>query len=274
MIRHKASHKAGVFQREREQAIPETFLFKIELADVQIPFKGILRKNNRHLRRIVEGELTDDSIIVDQPRRDRCGHHQAKGDAGNEPVFQFPLIGKKCKDENKRQNDERLRSQQQQQPKRAARDDRRFYVAAFKPADDDEHHERDSHRGGEIGDEHFRASSARVGGDPQRGEFAEDGEKGNRHTGGAGVEFCAEKIQRNGKQREDQRLRGDDFDIVLSEQKMERGEERHIQGTRRDVAEIVRADEQGLREVVVKSCVGIWEGSCVWRRDGSVETVF
>ncbi|MFN8402292.1 MAG: hypothetical protein U0V48_01875 [Anaerolineales bacterium] len=44
MICHKASDKAGVFQRECEQAIPQAFLFKIELADVQIPFKGILRK--------------------------------------------------------------------------------------------------------------------------------------------------------------------------------------------------------------------------------------
>jgi len=55
---------------------------------------------------------------------------------------------------------------------------------------------------------------------------------------------------------------------------MKRGEEGHIQRTRRDVPEIVRADEQGLREVIVKSRVGIWEWGCVWRRDGRVETVF
>lgn len=88
------------------------------------------------------------------------------------------------------------------------------------------------------------------------------------------MEFCSKKIQRNGKKREYKSLRGDNFDVVLPEEEMKRGEKGHIQRTWRDVPKIIRADEEGLREVIVEARVGIREWSCVWRRDGRVETVF
>src|SRR4030095_3724558 len=94
-----------------------------------------------------------------------------------------------------------------------------------------------------------------------------------RHSGRPRVNTSAQPIQDNWKKRQYNGLRGDDFDIILTEENMQKCQKSHIEWARGNTTKIIRTYQKRLGEVVIEPCIGIRERCCIRRRDRRIKTI-